>query len=262
MTLLIAIDAGSPPDYLQAPPATKAVLGYVGEVGPADHVWSLAEVDEARSFCGHWWPIWFPPQGVMSIEEGQRAASSMLAILPSYRVAKDDPVFIDIEHDSWEASPAGALGCVRAFKQAMTAAGYSKAYAYVPLAAGFDWIANWVDSAPKKLPANCIGQQYAGNVDDGRYDMSVFDSSLWGTPQSPPPSAPGQHEAPDDEDNEDDDVDLMITVNGSVSFVADAGLKSRRSLPSQTDKVNLEATALYKQVTISQELMDSIPLAT
>lgn len=262
MALWIAIDAAYPPDYTQAPPGTKAILGYVGESGPAANIWDLDAVHAARAFCGHWWPIWFPPQGVLSIAEGARAASSMISVLPGYGVAKDDPVFLDIEHDSWVANPDDALGCVRAWRQAMNAAGYEKAYAYVPAVAGFDWIADWVDSAPKKLPAGVIGQQYAGNVDEGRYDMSVFDSSLWGSPQEPPDPTPGNHAAPDDEDNEDDDMDLVITADGTVSFIADAGLKSKRALPTQTDKEALEATQLYKQVTVSQQLLDAIPLAT
>jgi hypothetical protein len=186
MALIRAADAAFP----GTPPAnTKVILGYVGASGHTPHIWTTTQVQSVRSSGRQWWPIWVPPQGVMSAAAGTLAAQGMIAALPGYSHPKSYPVFLDVETSSWEASPSGVKAAVTAFKTHMRSAGYTRPFGYLPRDAGMDWIANWTgntpDDVPTSLPAGVIGQQYLGNY--GSWDYSVFDASLLTTDPPKPP---------------------------------------------------------------------------
>lgn len=194
MALINAVDAAFP--QLNAIPGiAKVVLGYAGAPGHTPHIWTVTEVNAVRSTGRAWWPIWVPAQGVMSASSGEQAAVALLDALPRYAVDADTPCFLDVEQSSWQASAAGALAAVGEFKAAMRLAGHSRAYGYLPRAAGFDWIANWTNTEPSSLPSGVIGHQY---MSTRAWDYSVFDASLLGAATTAPTSPAGPPQEADD----------------------------------------------------------------
>ncbi|HET6909071.1 MAG TPA: hypothetical protein VFH54_07020 [Mycobacteriales bacterium] len=180
MGLRLVADAAYPFDYSKLPAGVGAVAGYVG--GDTPHVWTPAEIAAVKATGRQWWGIWTAPSTgeVLTSRQGSNDGADMASALNRIGYPKTLPVFYDIEQGTWNASPAGARAAISAWKTALHAAGWASAYAYVPLAAGFDWIADWTGRAPETLPTGVIGQQWAGNQDGDTYDLSSFTDTLFG----------------------------------------------------------------------------------
>lgn len=185
--LLYSADAASPFDYGRLPGHVQVVLGYVGESGETPHVWSTGEVADVRTAGLAWCPIVVPAQRALAAEDGTRAARVMLDALPQYGYGKGGPVFLDIERSSFDASTSGAAHAARTWRAGMAAGGYPDAYVYWPRSSSFTWLPAWTGTAPKRLPTGCVGVQYAGGVDGGRYDLSAWDPSVFASVTASPP---------------------------------------------------------------------------
>lgn len=177
--LIDVADAAYPFDYSRLPSSVRVVLGYVGESGCTPHVWSTQDVAGVRQAGLAWGPIVVPPQRALVAGDGIRAAQAMAHALPQYSYPRGGPVFIDIEHSSYVASPSGAADAVAAWRKGMAAAGYPLAVAYWPQASDYTWLPRWGGGRPSKLPAGCVGWQYQGGTDGDRYDLSVFAPSIF-----------------------------------------------------------------------------------
>lgn len=174
MSLVTVADCAYPFDYGRLPAGVPVVLGYVGSPTGTPHVWDQAEVDAVRATGRVWAPIWTPPDAVLSAQLGRQAANGMIAALARYRLTGAEPVFLDVEQSVYAANPGTATEAVAAWTAAMHAAGHPQAWAYVPARAGFGWAADWTGRPPAAVPFGCVGVQYAGQLDGGRYDLSIF----------------------------------------------------------------------------------------
>jgi hypothetical protein len=164
------------------PSSVRAIVGYVGGPG-AYHVWSTADAQAVRDSGREFWSLWVPPQRALSSNDGTTAANGMIAALPDYHNPKSRPVFLNIEYDAYAANPGGAAAASRAFQLGMHAAGYPRAYSYVPLAAGYGWGARFTYERPSTLPTGLVGIQYENDrYSHPGWDASVFDLALFGTP--------------------------------------------------------------------------------
>lgn len=172
MTLVHVADAAYPPALATLPADLFAIAGYVG--GDTPHIWSA---DERQTYIDHglqWWAIWTMPERRLSVFDAEQAADGMLAALRSMAYPSHLPVLLDVEQSAWSASPLAAADAIRAWKAGMNDGGYPHAFAYVPWAAQFDWVAYWTNVRPTTLPPGVIGWQYGGDVTGG-IDLSVFD---------------------------------------------------------------------------------------
>lgn len=177
MTRLVTVaDYAWPIDPALLPDYVTAVCGYVG--GSTPHVWTDAEVQRVKDSGRQWWPIWTVPQRGIGISDGNGAAVGMIEQLRLRSYPGNAPVFLDVEHSTWTANPAGAQAAIHYWKRSMQEEGWPNTFAYVPLEAGFDWVAYWTNTAPTILPAGWVGQQYGGEVNNGKYDLSVMDLDL------------------------------------------------------------------------------------
>lgn len=175
MTDLVRVaDASKPFDYAVLPDDVRTVLGYIGLYGYTPHIWSVPEVRAAREAGLRWFAICTVPQRRLSAADGRAAAAWCLAKLPEYGYTPDMPVFLDIEYGAYLADPAGADACVTAWRDGMRAGGYRTAIPYLPLSAGYGWLAHWTGSAPATLPDGVAGVQYDHALADDAYDISVF----------------------------------------------------------------------------------------
>ena len=178
--LILAVDAAWPPDLRLLPFMARVIIGYLGEQGATPHVWTRAEADIYRANGRRWWGVWVPPQHDMSGAAAVRAAQDAMMQAQLMGCAKTDPLFVDIEAGTWQANPAQAAYFVSVFKKYAAGHGWAHPFGYVPLAAGFDWVAHWTGQRPTALPPGWVGQQYASDVAAGAYDLSVFDPALVG----------------------------------------------------------------------------------
>jgi hypothetical protein len=172
-----------PPSDL--PAGVRVVLGYAGSAEGTPHVWTRAEVDAVLATGRRWCPIWTPAPGPFTAQLGLQAANRMLAKLPDYAYDPTGPVFLDIERGQWDAAPATTREGVAAWQETMHKAGHAQAVPYLPTSAGFGWVADWTGIEPATLPGAWTGQQYAGNVDGGRYDLSVMRPEVFGVAATP-----------------------------------------------------------------------------
>lgn len=259
MTLRKAADMAYPIDFKKLPKDVDAVLGYVG--GDTPNIWTpLQAAQAASSRPGRvWWPIWTVPERALKTQDGWAAADGVLAALPAYAHMKSEPVFLDVEHDAWVASPVGARQCIDAWKAHMHAAGYFHAYAYVPFVAGFDWVANWTNEAPSRIPATWIGQQYGGETGDAPYDLSVFDDSLWAVPTPPVIVAAPTVGTLVISTGDDDMSPLLVTADDGKEYVVPADFADKRHIPSPEDAAALKATLAYKTVSLTAGFMGTVP---
>lgn len=173
--LILAADAAYPFKLSLLPAGCQVVLGYLGRYGATPHLWTAAEIAVVKQSGRDWWPIWTPQQNLMGRESGIAAAAGADTACQVVGIALTRPVFIDIEAGTWSRNPAAAAATVAGFKQEMKRRGRPNAFGYVPLAAGFDWVAHWTGLRPATLPAGWVGQQYAHAVAADAYDLSVFD---------------------------------------------------------------------------------------
>jgi hypothetical protein len=185
MTTVMAADAAFPFDYTRLPHGVRVVMGYTGQPGCTPHVWTQSEVAAAQAHGLTWVPIHTPPQGALYPNSGTQAGDLMVAELTHYQLPAHVPVFLDVERASWDKNPAGARAAVADWQAVMHAHGHPQAWAYLPNLAGSQWVADWVGQAPQHFAPGVIGVQYAGNVDGGRYDLSVFDASVFAQPVAP-----------------------------------------------------------------------------
>lgn len=179
MSLVTTADCAYPFAYDRLPAGVDVILGYVGSPTGTPHVWDQAEVDTVRATGRVWAPIWTPPDPALTAQLGRQAGNSMAAALGRYRLTGAEPVFLDIEQHVYAADPDGATQAVAAWTAVMHGAGHRQAWAYVPARAGYGWAANWTGTPPAAVPFGCVGVQYAGNVDGGRYDLSVFTGDVF-----------------------------------------------------------------------------------
>jgi hypothetical protein len=154
------------------------MMGYVG--GNTPHIWTAAEIAVFTDRGYDWWPIWTLPERALTVVDGTQAGLGMRDELARRRYPTNRPVFLDCEHSAWAANPAGARAAIAQWKALMRLKGWANAHAYVPLDAGFDWIAWWTNVRPDVLPAGVIGQQYGGSGISSAYDLSVFDPKITG----------------------------------------------------------------------------------
>ena len=176
--LVTVADAAVPFDYAILPPGVEAILGYVGAPGCTPYEWTPGDIAEVHATGRAWFAIWVPPAGAINTQIGMQAGNAMMAALHARSYPPGWPVFLDIEQDSYAASPAGAEQAATAWGQVMRAHGWTYAYPYLPAAAGHGWIADWTGTAPTELPPGVIGQQYAGQCDGNQYDLSVIDRAI------------------------------------------------------------------------------------
>lgn len=181
MSTVLAADCAFPFDYSRLPHGVSVIMGYTGQPGCTPHVWTPDEVRAAQATGRTWVPIHTPPQGELARDAGKWAANLMVEELKRYPIRKDTPCFLDIERASWDANPAVARACVADWQAGMHAAGHPQSWAYLPSIAETQWVADWVGQAPQHFAPGVIGVQYAGNVDHGRYDLSVFAASVFAT---------------------------------------------------------------------------------
>lgn len=172
--LISVADAAVPFDYANLPADVVAVLGYVGQSGAADHIWSTQDAKDAERRVGAWAPIWVPPQDLFGRDEGARAATGMIAVLPQYGVGPDCPVFLDIERHTYDAHPADVAAGIDRWYTLMTDAGYANAHPYAPVDYGHGWVPEYVEDKPTTLPADWVGQQWTNQGHGGEFDLSVF----------------------------------------------------------------------------------------
>lgn len=184
---MLVADAAYPFDYSRLPHGVAWVLGYVGQPGCTPHVWEQWEIDRVHAAGLGWAPIWTPPQGAFSSEAGKQAGNGMVQALSRLKLPAGLPVFLDIEQGSYAADPAGARAGVGEWQAVMHAHGHRQAWAYLPGYAQTQWAADWVGTAPQHFAPGVIGVQYAGQVDHGRYDLSVFTDSVFAIAPSPSP---------------------------------------------------------------------------
>lgn len=177
--LTLVADCAYPFDYSRLPRGVAVILGYVGSLTGTPNVWTQPDVDQVRATGRAWCPIWTPAAAVLSAQLGLQAGNEMLAALAGYDGLAGCPVFLDIEQHVYAADPAGAKHAWRAWQDTMHAGGHPVAWPYLPLAAGYGWRADWTGTRPKVLPAGIAGWQYEGHVDADRYDLSVFDHSVF-----------------------------------------------------------------------------------
>jgi len=177
-SLILGADAAYPFDYSILPAGVAVILGYVAESQTTPHLWTAAEIAAAEATGRQWWAIVTAPERALTAVDGTRAAAAMFAALLERGYSTSRPVFYDIEHSAYAASPTGAMAARAAWLRGMVAAGWRRAYAYLPAAAGVDWLAHWGIGRPTSLPARVIGIQYDHGLDGDRYDLSVFDPRL------------------------------------------------------------------------------------
>lgn len=185
-TVLVA-DAAFPFDYARLPHGVHWLLGYVGQPACTPHIWEQWEIDKAHAAGLGWAPIWTPPQAAFSAQGGRQAGNGMVQALSRLKLPAGLPCFLDIEQNSYAADPAGARAGVAEWQAIMHDNGHPQAWAYLPGYASTQWAADWVGTAPQHFAPGVIGVQYAGNVDNGRYDLSVFSDTVF----APPPPIPG-----------------------------------------------------------------------
>lgn len=185
MTTTLAADAAYPFDYSRLPHGVSVVMGYTGQQGCTPHVWTETEVKAVQATGRTWVPIHTPPQTGLTPDMGKQAGNLMVSELRRYQLPPHAPVFLDVERASWDANPAGARAAVSDWQAVMHAAGHTQAWAYLPSIAQTQWVADWVGAAPQHFAPGVIGVQYAGNVDGGRYDLSIFAASVF-APQAAP----------------------------------------------------------------------------
>lgn len=177
--LVLVADAAYPFDYGLLPPACRVVLGYVGGVNMTPHIWSVDEVAACRRAGRLWYPIYTVPMRRLNAFDGTQAAANMLPALGRHGIGPSEPKFLDIEYSAYAADPAGALACADAWKFGLQSAGHGNGHAYLPLAAGRDWVAHWTHVRPSTLPAGVVGIQYDNALANDAYDLSVFDPRIF-----------------------------------------------------------------------------------
>lgn len=177
--LVEVADAAYPFDYTRLPAAVKVVLGYVGQHLETPHVWTADEIATVHAHGLAWGPIWTPPQGHFTADDGLQAGDMMRDALGRLGYTKAGPVFLDIEKHTYDAHPADTRAGVSAWEATMVEGGWTITCPYLPTTAGSGWVADWTGTKPTSLPNAWDGQQYAGEVDGGRYDLSVFRSSIF-----------------------------------------------------------------------------------
>ena len=187
---VLAADAAFPFDYGRLPHGVSVIMGYTGQQGCTPHIWTEDEVKAAQATGRTWVPIHTPPQTGLTPDLGKQAGNLMVAELRRYQLPPHVPVFLDVEHSSWAANPAGARAAVADWQAVMRADGHPQAWAYLPAQAQAQWVADWVGAAPQHFAPGVIGVQYAGNVDGGRYDLSVFSAEVFAPPPPPPTPKP------------------------------------------------------------------------
>lgn len=203
MSLIDVYDGAFLHPLSAVPASVKAIAGYVGGPG-AYHVWPVADAATVRASGREFWSIWVPPQRALSAADGTQAAQGMIRVLPGYNHPNHCPVFLNIEYGTWDASRTGADAASQAFVTAMHAAGYPRAYAYVPLAAGYGWGARYTYERPGGLPAGVVGIQYENDRDTHPgWDASVFDPALFGDVGTAPETHPAPDPAPSNEEDND-----------------------------------------------------------
>lgn len=172
--LIRVADASAPFDYTVLPDDVKTILGYIGLFGYTPHIWSVPEVQAARKAGLRWFAICTVPLRRLTAADGHTAAGWCLMKLPEYGYTPDMPVFLDIEYGAYQANPAGADACVTAWRDGMRAGGYHAAIPYLPLSAGYGWLAHWTGVAPATLPDGVAGIQYDHALAGDAYDISIF----------------------------------------------------------------------------------------
>jgi hypothetical protein len=170
-------DCLEPFDYSRLPSYVVAVAGYCGE--SINHIWTGAMINAVHAAGKRWWAIYTPLGATLTAADGQAAAVAMTKRLTSWSYPKLYPVFLDIERGVWDSNVNGAKACIAAWRAGMKKAGWTYAYPYAPRGSEPNWLPNWTGSAPATIPAGAVGVQYAGLVDGGRYDLSLFQQSLW-----------------------------------------------------------------------------------
>lgn len=168
-----------PPAHLGWPATVRVVCGYLG--GDTPHVWTPAEIAAVTTTGRLWCGIWTAPSRGQHLVAATGTADGHGAAARLATLGLDSalPVFYDIEHDTYAASPAGALAARDAFRATLASHGYRSVWAYLPWAAQTDWVAKWQIGRPTSLPAGTVGWQWSGSTASEPYDRSVFSPALF-----------------------------------------------------------------------------------
>lgn len=180
--MITVADCLEPFDYARLPAGVKVIAGYCGQ--SYDHKWTPAMVTAVHATGRRWWAIYTPLAQTLTGFVGGLAATDMAANLNGLSYPKNYPVFLDVERGVWDRDPAGARACIIAWRTGMANRGWSHAYPYAPQGSEPNWLPEWGYAPSHGVPPGSIGVQYAGLVDGGRYDLSIFTDALWdaGTP--------------------------------------------------------------------------------
>ncbi len=228
-SLIRVADGAYPQDsYAFLPTDMHVWAGYLG--GHTPHPWTVTEINAARANGLTWWGIWTAPdRRAITAMDGTADGAGTVARLTQINYPTSDPVFYDVEYATWHADPTGARAAISMWKHALAAAGWHHAYAYVPLSAGFDWIAHWTGARPASLPAGVVGIQYDHALANDRYDISVFDPSLLNTT--------GGTDMPIT------DADAQTLFNAGVANPASGNVQPFAQRLSETEKAAKDAAA-------------------
>lgn len=166
-------------DYSFLPPGVIGWGFYVGK--PSIGAWTRQQVAhlEATGMIGV--PIWTPGDGnTYTLAEAQADAAAMLAGLRTLGITDGRLVILDIEHDRWVNTPTQTEHAAASWCAIMRASGWPLANWYGPCGSTAGWRACWGSPRPVVLPPGAIGVQYDHGLSGDRFDISVFDSSLFG----------------------------------------------------------------------------------
>lgn len=180
MAELVLVADGAVPheNYDFLPEDVVVWCGYVG--GHTVHAWTATEIEAVEAAGRPWWGIWTAAQG-RALGPGDAAADAAAMITGLERLgrAKILPCFYDVEHSAWAADPHATTQAAQDWVRRLRAAGYVNAYWYGPADSVASWRAHWGIDQPAALPAGVIGVQFDHDLAGGRYDLSVFDPTLF-----------------------------------------------------------------------------------
>jgi hypothetical protein len=191
MSLVVAADAAYPFDLDLLPAGCDVVLGYLG--GATPHVWTPDEVKHVTDTGRTWCAIWTAPNPSvrLTVVDAARDVQDFRAALIAHGYSRNLPVFWDVEYSTWQATGANFPTVADAWRAGMHNGGYPRAYIYAPWAAGTEWGAQWVNYRPMSLPAGRVGWQYANALAGDSFDLSVFDSTIFGVDMPAQVNDPG-----------------------------------------------------------------------
>ena len=170
----IVIDAAYPPPAI--PPGVTGIMGYIGQRGLADHVWTPQQWSPFASI--RQFPVWVPDFSEAPALEGGTAVEAALALGWASHEADTRVIICDMEttiNPSWYTMWAATVE-----NSGFAPVCYGSLSTVLDNAADHNIIADW-DGIKTIPPGQTIhGVQYAANVKagGGTVDFDLFDGWL------------------------------------------------------------------------------------